>query len=195
MGKVKTCLFCATFSLFFLTSAFSDTILLKSGQKVEGKIIENTGECVKIDFLGVELTYYKDEIASVLNSDSSVVKNADMQIESLYKAYVSSRNIPVAPKEEQGSRLSLPALPETKDEVKSASTPAPQVPSLSQLPPGYQAMIQDIMKGLQSGQANQPAGMPSGVDISKLPPEYQQMLKTSLSGLQASGPGSTEKKQ
>ncbi len=194
MGKVKTCLFYATFSFFFLTSAFGDTILLKSGQKVEGKIIENTGECVKIDFLGVELTYYKDEIASVSNSDSSVVKDADMQMESLYKAYVSSRNIPVAPKEEQGSQPSLPALPEAKEDVKSVSASAP-APSLSQLPPGYQAMIQDIMKGLQSGQANQPAGMPSGVDISKLPPEYQQMLKTSLSGLQASGPGSTEKKQ
>lgn len=52
-------------SLFLLTPAFAETIVLKSGETVEGKIIEKTGKYVKIDFQGVPLTYFLDEIASI----------------------------------------------------------------------------------------------------------------------------------
>lgn len=47
------------------TSVFAETIILKSRQKIEGKIIERTDECIKIDFYGVILTYYLDEIDSI----------------------------------------------------------------------------------------------------------------------------------
>ena len=50
------------YSPFF---AFAETIILKSGKTIEGKIIEKTGEYIKIDFYGVALTYWFDEIESI----------------------------------------------------------------------------------------------------------------------------------
>ena len=44
----------------------ADEIVLKSGQKVEGRIIEYTDKYVKVDSgIGVEVTYYADEIDTV----------------------------------------------------------------------------------------------------------------------------------
>lgn len=58
------CLISALFATF--TSAlFADIIILKSGKTVEGKIIQKTAEYVKIDFQGVELTYFMDEIERI----------------------------------------------------------------------------------------------------------------------------------
>ena len=51
--------------LFFPLVTFSETIVLKSGKTVEGKLIEKTDKYIKIDFQGVPLTYYLDEIESV----------------------------------------------------------------------------------------------------------------------------------
>jgi len=48
-----------------VSSASAETIVLKSGKTVEGKIIEKTDKFVKIDFHGVELTYFNDEIQSI----------------------------------------------------------------------------------------------------------------------------------
>jgi tetratricopeptide (TPR) repeat protein len=45
-----------------LSFGYADTIYLKSGKNVEGKMVEKTDKYVKIDFYGVELTYYLDEI-------------------------------------------------------------------------------------------------------------------------------------
>jgi len=44
---------------------FAETIVLKSGKTVEGKIIEKTDKYIKIDIHGVPLTYYSDEIESI----------------------------------------------------------------------------------------------------------------------------------
>lgn len=60
----KIVFFCICLILF-VSSAFADTITLKSGKQVEGKILEKTAESVKIDFQGVELTYFLDEIDSI----------------------------------------------------------------------------------------------------------------------------------
>lgn len=43
----------------------AETIILKSGKKVEGKVIEKTDKYVKIDFLGVPITYFMDEIERI----------------------------------------------------------------------------------------------------------------------------------
>lgn len=60
----SVCLISAVFAIF--TSAlFADTIVLKSGKTVEGKIIEKTAEYVKIGFMGVELTYFMDEVQNI----------------------------------------------------------------------------------------------------------------------------------
>ncbi len=52
-------------TLCFPISTFAETILLKSGKTVEGKLIEKTNNYIKIDFQGVSLTYYFDEIDSI----------------------------------------------------------------------------------------------------------------------------------
>ncbi|MBU2102939.1 MAG: hypothetical protein KKF80_06040, partial [Candidatus Omnitrophica bacterium] len=43
----------------------AETIILKSGKTVQGKVIEKTTDYVRFDFAGVELKYYLDEIASI----------------------------------------------------------------------------------------------------------------------------------
>jgi hypothetical protein len=50
---------------FFTPYGWSETIVLKSGKTVDGKIIEKTGDYVRINFYGVDLKYYLDEIASI----------------------------------------------------------------------------------------------------------------------------------
>lgn len=39
--------------------------MLKSGRTLKGEILEKTDEYVKINFKGVDLTFYSDEIESV----------------------------------------------------------------------------------------------------------------------------------
>jgi len=53
--------------LFFLsvTNVFADTILFKSGKTIEGNIIEQTGEAVKLEVEGIPLTYYVSDIDSI----------------------------------------------------------------------------------------------------------------------------------
>lgn len=51
--------------LCFPVFLFAETILLKNGKTVEGKIIERTDKYIKIDYVGVPITYYNDEIESI----------------------------------------------------------------------------------------------------------------------------------
>jgi len=53
--------------------SFAETIVLKSGQKVEGKIIEKTDKYIKIDFQGIPITYFIDEIERI-DKNSSIIK-------------------------------------------------------------------------------------------------------------------------
>ncbi|MFH1354943.1 MAG: hypothetical protein ABIH19_02200 [Candidatus Omnitrophota bacterium] len=45
--------------------AFADLIVLKNGDTVEGKVIEEAKDYVKIERVGIELTYFSEEIESV----------------------------------------------------------------------------------------------------------------------------------
>ena len=54
-------------------SVFADTIYLKSGTKVEGKIVEKTDTTIKVNFQGVTLTYDKDEISRISEAPQAVV--------------------------------------------------------------------------------------------------------------------------
>jgi len=58
----------------------AETIVLKSGKSVEGKIIERAGNYVKVDIEGVPITYYLDEIKSVNGKDVSAIENLWSQI-------------------------------------------------------------------------------------------------------------------
>lgn len=51
--------------LCFPVSIFAETVLLKSGQSVEGKLIERNDKYIEIDFQDVMLTYYWDEIENI----------------------------------------------------------------------------------------------------------------------------------
>lgn len=53
-------------------SAFAETIVLKSGKTITGKLIEKTDEYIKIDFQGVSLTYFLDEIESIEGQDAVI---------------------------------------------------------------------------------------------------------------------------
>lgn len=44
---------------------FAETIVLKSGKTIEAKIIERRDEYIKIEYYGVPLTYFFDEIESI----------------------------------------------------------------------------------------------------------------------------------
>ena len=92
MGKIKIWFFCAVLSFSFLTPVFSETIILKSGLKVEGRITEETDKYAKIDFEGVELTFYSDEIFSIDRSSAGGTGGVSPQLEMLYKAYTAAKN-------------------------------------------------------------------------------------------------------
>jgi tetratricopeptide (TPR) repeat protein len=56
--------------------SFAETIYLKSGKVAEGKIIEKTDKYVKVDFYGVELTYWIDDIERI-EGESKLISSAD----------------------------------------------------------------------------------------------------------------------
>ncbi|MDO8489205.1 MAG: hypothetical protein Q7S42_03735 [Candidatus Omnitrophota bacterium] len=64
--------------LGFPISIFAETIILKSGKTVEGKIIEKTDKYIKIDFQSVPLTYFTDEIESI--DGKKIVLTASSQL-------------------------------------------------------------------------------------------------------------------
>lgn len=85
--------------LAFPLVCFAETIVLKSGQVVEGKVVERTDKYIKIDFQGVELTYFMDDIESINGAVpiiTSSVHNAsygdvfNKKAEEIFKEYESS---------------------------------------------------------------------------------------------------------
>lgn len=56
-------------SLFLPNSNFAETIILKSGKTIEGKITEKTSEYIKIDFSGTPLTYYLEDIERIVDEE------------------------------------------------------------------------------------------------------------------------------
>jgi len=51
--------------LLITASAFAETIILKSGEEIQGVILERTGDAIKVDFNGAEATYSLDEVALI----------------------------------------------------------------------------------------------------------------------------------
>lgn len=74
MDMKKICILISTFSFLFvmyITIVLADTIILKSGKEIEGKIIEETDEYVKIDIEGVPVTYFSDEVDRIEKGSNS----------------------------------------------------------------------------------------------------------------------------
>jgi hypothetical protein len=64
--KTKKAIFISLLlSLYFLSFAFAETIVLKSGDKVEAKIIEKTSDYVIVEISGIPLTYFLEDIDSI----------------------------------------------------------------------------------------------------------------------------------
>ena len=59
-------------TLLFFSQVFADTLILKSGRQIDGKIIEETDTTLTIDYLGSEITYLKDEIEKIFPAEKAV---------------------------------------------------------------------------------------------------------------------------
>lgn len=60
--------------MFVFGVAFSlsaETIILKSGQKVEGKIVDKSSQVIKVDVSGITLTYYMDDVDRIEQSQEA----------------------------------------------------------------------------------------------------------------------------
>jgi hypothetical protein len=169
MGKLKICIFFVgiIFCFSFLGVGFSETVTLKTGQKVEGRILERTNKYVKLEFQGVQLVYYNDEIASIDQASSDNAFAGAAQIESLYKAYQATLNPPQQPKEEPKE--------EPNEEIVAPTTK------------------QEPIKTNQDSSTSQatPVIMPTP-DLSQLPPEYQKLIKSTLANLKTPTPKPVE---
>lgn len=63
---VKKIIFCTLFLLLSFGVVFSDTLILKNGERIEGKIIEQEDRQVRIESNSLELIYFTDEIERVI---------------------------------------------------------------------------------------------------------------------------------
>jgi len=86
--------------LLIPTWAFATEIILKSGEKVDGKIIEQTDKYIKIDSgIGMAVTYYNDEIDTVDGQNLRIQKPKDVHSSALLNSgKETSASINVAPK-------------------------------------------------------------------------------------------------
>lgn len=106
MDKHKLISLILVICLQFSASAFAETIVLKSGEIVEGKLIEKTDKYIKIDFQGVPLAYFLDEIQKVdiqETADSAYQKGENyMSQQNFYEAIVEfSKAIKLDPRSDK----------------------------------------------------------------------------------------------
>jgi len=71
--------------LLFTHFASADTLILKNGKTVEGKIIEKTDEYIKIEFESIPLTFFLDEIEAVEQEIPAIITKTEEQKEKLKK--------------------------------------------------------------------------------------------------------------
>lgn len=82
-----TCLYLPVFT-------FAETIVLKTGKTVKGKLIEKNNKYIKIDFHGVPLTYYLDEIKSVDGKSIKVISYNQMVSSATKESQALLKNSP-----------------------------------------------------------------------------------------------------
>ena len=73
---------------------FGETIILKSGKTIEGKIIERTDKYIKIEAYGVELTYWNDDIEKIEEQEKIIPNSKEEILESnqtFDKNYISEK--------------------------------------------------------------------------------------------------------
>ncbi|MFH1458439.1 MAG: hypothetical protein ABIG31_04655 [Candidatus Omnitrophota bacterium] len=100
-------------------SAFADTVTLKSGQEIEGNIIERTDASVKMESYGVESTYTIDEINKI--NGEEIASAAQESTDSLVSTEEAS-GVAIEPDEEE----SLSVSEQAKDSDVLTVTPSPR---------------------------------------------------------------------
>ena len=65
MGRRRSIVLISILFLSFPIYTLAETVILKSGKTLEGKITDKTDKYIKIDVEGVLLTYYFNEIESI----------------------------------------------------------------------------------------------------------------------------------
>jgi|GEM_PF-469913 len=65
MQKIRSVGIAVTLLLVVPLVCFAETVVLKSGKTLQGKIVEKTDKYVKIEVAGVAITYFMDEIKSI----------------------------------------------------------------------------------------------------------------------------------
>ena len=82
--KILLFFLCAGF--FFVSTSFAEIIVLKSGKTVEGKITNRTNEYTEVDFMGVKLKYFNDQIETIKEtklSNSSQAQEEEPEVISI----------------------------------------------------------------------------------------------------------------
>ena len=170
--------------LAFYTPILADTLTLKSGQKIEGKIVEKTDQYVKIDFQGVVLEYLQEEVASIIGDSKRPVPSAEPGLNPTYTPIDFTGLAKHYPISSEGAASQEPAendftanpygmAVEAQDnypQPEKLSTPLDLSAATANLPPQYQEMIKSI-------QAN-PGDLSKA--LSGLPPEYQKIVEEAM---------------
>lgn len=67
------------FLFFVSTSLYADTITLKSGKIVEGRIVQETDDYIKVKSSGFTLTYFKDAISKIEKEVKQLSKQEELK--------------------------------------------------------------------------------------------------------------------
>ena len=128
-------------SVVFFSSpnfVFSETVILKSGYTLEGKLTEKTDDYIKIDFEGVSLTYYLDEIESIDGKKQPVsVSLKDTPVLNVAQESDSGYTFPPVMVSESGLRIDEPLKredPSSRQNLEyfgSVKSQGEDIPSLS----------------------------------------------------------------
>ena len=65
MNKIRVLLFLGLLLYTTRCFVFADTVILKSGKRVEGQLIKTTEQYIEIDIFGTPVKYWKDEIEKI----------------------------------------------------------------------------------------------------------------------------------
>lgn len=68
---------------------YADTILFNSGKTIEGKIVEENAESIKVDSSGVTLTYWKDEIKEIIKAKGPETEPVEIKAEKSEEAPIT----------------------------------------------------------------------------------------------------------
>ena len=99
--------------LFAAINACADTLTLKSGKEVTGKILERTSDAVRMDLEGVEITYFLDELEAI-NGQKITISSP---------AASSDISTQASPSEEASRELAVPlSSPEVSQAPAAAAT-------------------------------------------------------------------------